>query len=112
GLPRSTQAGRRQNSAWSSPQMAALVPALLPFWASAARTLSGVIGRERTRTPMALNTALAMAAAVGMLGGSPRPIIPQLLPALARSKATAVISGISMGPATLYIIRSAFICGP
>ena len=53
-----------------------------------------------------------MAAAVGMLGGSPTPIMPQLLPALTTSKGTVTISGISMGPAILYIMRSLFICTP
>src|SRR4051794_8915250 len=80
--------------------------------AIAASTLSGVSGRERNRTPVALKTALARAAAVGMFGGSPSPIIPQLLPPLAMSKATGTISGISMGPAILYIMRSLFICTP
>src|SRR6185295_1619839 len=47
-----------------------------------ARTLSGVMGSSRTRTPVALNTALATAASVGTRQGSPRPAAEVLLPAL------------------------------
>ena len=40
-------------------------------------TVSGVIGRLRMRTPVALATALAMAAAVEIVGGSPSPMTPR-----------------------------------
>ena len=43
---------------------------------SAARTRSAVSGSVGTRTPMALATALEMAAPGEMTGGSPRPITP------------------------------------
>src|SRR5437870_11706452 len=53
------------------------------FWAAASRSASrrraGVIGAERMRTPVALYTALAMAGATGMIGGSPAPLVPILL---------------------------------
>ena len=51
-----------------------------PSLEAAARALStfrGVIGHSGTRTPMALVTALAMAAAVAIVGGSPTPITPR-----------------------------------
>ena len=51
-------------------RFASFTPLSLP---SAASTADGFIGSSRTRTPMALYTALAMAAAVGMLAGSPMP---------------------------------------
>jgi hypothetical protein len=41
------------------------------------------MGSERTRAPVALKTALAMAARVGTMGGSPRPAAEVLFPALA-----------------------------
>src|ERR1017187_9210031 len=44
---------------------------------SAASTFAGVIGRLETRTPRALATALAMAAAVGPVAGSPMPMTPR-----------------------------------
>src|SRR3954447_11258437 len=88
------------------------VVAVLCFPAMAASTRSGVMGMECIRTPVALKTALASAAAVGMFGGSPTPIMSQLLPAFAMVKATGTISGISIGPAILYIMRSLFICTP
>ena len=44
---------------------------------SAARTRCGVMGRLLTRTPIALATALAMAAAVGIVAGSPMPMTPR-----------------------------------
>src|SRR6202022_2218258 len=46
---------------------------------SARSTFIGVIGRSVTRTPIAFATALAIAAAVGMIGGSPTPFTPRLL---------------------------------
>src|SRR6185503_16609742 len=44
---------------------------------SAASTRCGVMGRLLTRTPMALATALPIAAAVGMVTGSPMPMTPR-----------------------------------
>src|SRR5262249_42592830 len=40
----------------------------------ACRTRSGVIGSSATRTPIALNTALAIAPPVGITAGSPMPV--------------------------------------
>ena len=48
-----------------------------PFAARAASTRSGVNGVCGTRTPMALKTALPMAACVEMVGGSPMPMTPR-----------------------------------
>ena len=48
-----------------------------PFFSSAARTRSGVRGRKGTRTPMALATALEMAAPGEITGGSPSPMTPR-----------------------------------
>ena len=45
--------------------------------ARAFKTLRGLIGHSGTRTPMALVTALPMAAAVEIVGGSPTPITPR-----------------------------------
>ena len=45
--------------------------------ASVCRIFAGVSGRLRTVTPMAFRTALAMAAAVDTVGGSPIPITPR-----------------------------------
>ena len=45
--------------------------------ARAFSTFRGVIGHSGTRTPIALVTALAMAAAVLIVGGSPTPITPR-----------------------------------
>src|SRR3989338_10632375 len=50
----------------------------IPPFSRAASTLSGVSGKVGTRTPMALATALAMAAAGEFIGGSPSPIGPRL----------------------------------
>src|SRR5688572_13413087 len=44
--------------------------------ARAARTLSGVSGRERTGLPIAFSTAHAMAPEVGIVGGSPMERTP------------------------------------
>src|SRR4029079_16722379 len=44
--------------------------------ASASRTRARVRGACRTRAPVAFATAFAMAAAVGMIGGSPNPLTP------------------------------------
>src|SRR5712692_4367779 len=49
-----------------------------PASASASRTRARVSGECRTRAPLAFATAFAMAAAVGMIGGSPRPFAPRL----------------------------------
>ena len=43
----------------------------------AASTVSGVIGRFLTRAPVAFETALATAAAVEIVGGSPSPTTPR-----------------------------------
>ena len=43
---------------------------------NALKTLSGVIGKSLILTPIASYTALAIAAAVGIVGGSPIPIAP------------------------------------
>src|SRR5579859_4355300 len=48
-----------------------------PFLARAASTLAGLKGAKGTRTPRALWTALAMAAAVEIVGGSPMPMTPR-----------------------------------
>src|ERR1700687_1461771 len=60
--------------------------------------LSGVIGSSRTRTPEALNTALATAPTVGMSAGSPTPITACRVSA---SSMSATISGISSVPGSL-----------
>ena len=44
---------------------------------SAVSTLAGVIGRCRMRAPIAFDTALAIAAAVEIVGGSPSPTTPR-----------------------------------
>ena len=44
--------------------------------ASASSTRSRVIGSSRSRRPVALNTALPMAATTGMIGGSPTFFAP------------------------------------
>jgi len=44
---------------------------------------SGVMGRERTRAPVALKMAFAMAASTGTLQGSPMPAVEVLLPRFA-----------------------------
>ena len=49
----------------------------MPPFSSAARTLPGVSGRVGTRTPMALATALEIAAPGEITGGSPRPTTPR-----------------------------------
>jgi len=48
-----------------------------PF--AAASTRAGVIGRLRTRAPVACATAFAMAAQVGTVAGSPIPLASVLL---------------------------------
>src|ERR1035438_606874 len=52
--------------------------AFLPSIPKAASTRSGVSGTLGTRTPMALATALPIAAQMAMAGGSPRPMTPRL----------------------------------
>ena len=47
------------------------------FCSSAARTRSGVSGRNGTRTPIALATAFEIAAPGEITGGSPSPITPR-----------------------------------
>src|SRR5690606_40401243 len=65
---------------------------------SATSTLRGVMGRLRTRTPVALATALAIAAAVEMVGGSPMPMTPRS----GWFSSTTSICGISLGPGSRY----------
>ena len=48
-----------------------------PARSSSVSSLSGVIGMLRIVTPVALRTALAMAAAVATAGGSPMPMTPR-----------------------------------
>ncbi len=57
------------------------------------------MGISRTRAPVAWATALAMAPAVGIVGGSPSPIMPTLFPAFARSNISTSMSGMSFDPA-------------
>src|SRR5262249_62154039 len=59
------------------PKVAEIVHGHLPPFASAASTRSGESGVSGTRTPMALNTALATAACVEIVGGSPMPTTPR-----------------------------------
>src|SRR6185295_13863051 len=77
-----------------------------------ARTLSGVMGSSRTRTPVALNTALATAASVGTRQGSPRPAAEVLFPALAISVRIGTASNMSRAPSTLYDSMLGFTCVP
>src|SRR5207249_11192905 len=53
-----------------------LVVASSHFDTSPASSFCGVIGREEMRTPVASATALAMAAAPGITGGSQTPLAP------------------------------------
>src|SRR6185369_4074806 len=73
-----------------------------PFSARAARIFAGVIGRLRTRTPIALAIALATGPAVGTTGGSPMARTPRSSPF---RQMIGMISGQSTGPSTLYISR-------
>src|ERR1051326_723608 len=69
-----------------------------PFFSIAARTRSGVSGRNGTRTPMALATALEIAAPGEITGGSPNPMTPRSsypLPVIMWTTS----SGISLKPA-------------
>src|SRR6202040_4044120 len=62
------------------PVALAALAAFVPPWsapASASSTRCGVSGRKGTRTPVALATALAMAAPGDTTGGSPRPTTPR-----------------------------------
>jgi hypothetical protein len=67
----------------------------------AARTRSGVRGRLRTGVPRALKTAPAIAAAVGIVAGSPMPMAPVLLAPVWTSVKTMSIAGMSLAPAIL-----------
>src|SRR5206468_3344087 len=69
---------------------------------SAASTRAGVIGSSRTRTPIALKTAFAIAAAVGTVAGSPSPTMPTLLIPSTIGISTTSISGQSAIPAIAY----------
>src|SRR5581483_6125811 len=74
----SSSADRRLRDAEANRQAAISNRKFHPFLlASAARTRSAVKGACGTRTPMALNTALPMAAAVEIVGGSPMPMTPR-----------------------------------
>src|SRR5690606_9688551 len=73
------------------------VPPVRPA-SSASRTFCGVIGRLRTRTPVALATALAIAAAVEIVGGSPMPMTPRS----GWLSSTMSICGMSLGPGSRY----------
>src|SRR5204862_5544709 len=54
-----------------------LAPAPSSPVVTARQTRSGVMGRRRTRLPVAAAIALATAAAVGTIGGSPTPFEPR-----------------------------------
>src|ERR1700735_1980427 len=81
----------------------AVVPTFLTL-PSAASTRAGVMGRLLTRTPMALATALAIAAAVGMVAGSPMPITPRS----GMSIKITSISGTSAKLGSLYVSKLGF----
>src|SRR5208283_1741334 len=53
--------------------LGAVCRAAQPFPASASFTRSGVIGRSKSRTPVASKMALPMRAATTVIGGSPPP---------------------------------------
>src|SRR5256885_1201727 len=55
----------------------ARIDILKRFHASTPRILSRVMGRSRTRRPMAFATALPTAATVGMMVGSPNVLAPK-----------------------------------
>src|SRR5205823_1453279 len=85
-----------------------------PAIASASSTRARVSGACRTRAPVAFATAFAIAAAVGMIGGSPRPLTPRLL-ALRSGRPTnltVIFAGTSLTVGTLYFSRFAFITRP
>ena len=63
---------------------------------------SGVMGRERTRAPVALKMALAMAARQGTLQGSPMPAVDVLLPRFATGVRMETASNMSAGIRILY----------
>src|SRR5436190_1819149 len=60
---------------------------------SALYTFSDVIGRSRMRTPIASSIALAIAAAVGVLGVSPMPLMPYCPRPPSAGTSTVFISG-------------------
>src|SRR5262249_35186706 len=68
---------------------------------TAARTTSGVIGMRRMRAPTAWETALAIAAAVGTVAGSPIPTEWVLLMPSQTGTKIVSISGQSSAPAIL-----------
>src|SRR5581483_9190908 len=81
--------------------------------ASASSTRARVIGAWRTRAPVAFATAFATAAAVGMIGGSPRPFAPRLFALRSgRSTKRTTISGTSATVGILYHSRFAFMTRP
>src|SRR5262249_7012185 len=69
---------------------------------TAASTTSGVIGICLIRTPSACDTALAIAAAVGTVEGSPMPTELVLLTPSQTDTSMTSISGTSREPAILY----------
>src|SRR5690606_20523186 len=73
-------------------------PGTLP---RAVSTLAGVSGRLRTATPRASCTAQAIAAAVGMVAGSPMPIAPVLLAPVWTSVSITSMAGTSRAPRIL-----------
>src|SRR5213082_201276 len=71
--------------------------------ASASSTRARVRGACRTRAPVAFATAFAIAAAVGMIGGSPSPLMPRLF-ALRSGRSTnltVIFAGTSFTVGTL-----------
>src|SRR5207247_10813003 len=79
------------------------VHARAPAIASASRTRARVSGACRTRAPVAFATAFAIAAAVGMIGGSPRPLTPRLFARRSgrSTNLTVIFAGTSLTVGTL-----------
>src|SRR5207247_9304791 len=85
------------------PDVRERVQSRIPASASASSTRARVSGECRTRAPVAFATAFAMAAAVGMIGGSPRPLTPRLF-ALRSGRSTnltVIFAGTSLTVGTL-----------
>src|ERR1051326_60427 len=74
------------------------VHALLLSFINPRRILSGVIGNSRTRTPQALNTALATAPTAGIIAASAMPMTASRL---SSSSIRGISSGISNEPGSL-----------
>ena len=79
-------------------------PSTAPPPRASARSISSrVIGTERTSAPVASRIAFAIAAAVGMIGGSPRPFEPRFVRwASGSSTNSQTISGTSAIVGSLY----------